>query len=117
MQRTIKTNDKNFDKEAQVIDKAILICFTAPWCNPCRKLEPIFDELANDYSEKIKFIKVNVDEAPKKALELGISGIPAVILISKKGEESRKVGYQTKSDIELMLKIFCEDNKKIKNKD
>lgn len=63
----------------------MLTDFWAAWCGPCRMIAPVIEELADEYSGKITFAKVNVDENPMTSQQLGIMSIPTMI-VSKKGE-------------------------------
>jgi len=95
----IPLNDSNFDK---ILDSHVLILvdFWAPWCGPCRMIAPIIDELAAEYSGRVIFGKLNVDENPLTAQKFGIRGIPTLILFKNGKEVSRIVGVTPKNDIQ-----------------
>lgn len=95
----IPLNDSNFDK---ILDNHVLILvdFWAPWCGPCRMIAPIIDELAAEYSGRVIFGKLNVDENPLTAQKFGIRGIPTLILFKNGKEVSRIVGVTPKNDIQ-----------------
>ncbi len=76
----VEVTDMNFDQEVLQSDKPVIVDFWAPWCGPCRMLAPIFEQLANQYSDRIKFVKVNVDENPTTAIRFQVQGIPTVII-------------------------------------
>jgi thioredoxin 1 len=76
----IEVTDMNFDQEVLQSDKPVVVDFWAPWCGPCRMLAPIFEQLAQQYGDKIKFVKVNVDENPTSAIRFNIRGIPTVMI-------------------------------------
>lgn len=67
--------------EAEVLDATspVLVDAYAPWCGPCRKLAPVLDAVAADYADRVKVVKVNVDEAPDLAARFQISGVPTLL--------------------------------------
>jgi thioredoxin 1 len=77
-------NDGNF--EAETAAGLVLADFYAEWCRPCHMLAPTVAEIAQDYSGRIRVVKVNVDEAMNTAARLGIRGIPTLILF-KDGQQ------------------------------
>ncbi len=99
MSNAVDVNDGNFQTEVIEADKLTIVDFWAPWCGPCRKLGPILDEIAGDFTDKVKVVKVNTDENMKTAKEFSISGLPS-ILIFKNGEAvERLVGLMPKSTL------------------
>lgn len=72
-----------FDEEVLESDKLVLVDFWAPWCGPCRMIAPVIDEVANEYGESIKVVKVNTDENPSTAATYGIRSIPTLLIFSK----------------------------------
>ena len=86
----------------------VLVAFSADWCPPCQQLKPIFQSLKNEFAGKVDFITINVDSMPDLARKYKVENIPALIFISRDGEEMyRTIGYQEqstiKSDIEKYL--------------
>ncbi len=72
-----------------------LVDFWAEWCVPCHAIAPAIDELARNYGDRATIAKLNVDEYPQVAGQLGIMGIPTVIIFKDGGEFKRFVGVQT----------------------
>jgi thioredoxin 1 len=72
--------DANFDTTINAEAKLIMVDFWAPWCGPCRRMEPMVDELATDYDGKIVVAKMNVDDNPATPMRFSIRGIPTVLL-------------------------------------
>ena len=70
--------DATFEAEVLNSDKTILVDFWAEWCGPCRMVSPILDQIAEEHSEKIQIVKLNVDENPATAMKYQITSIPAM---------------------------------------
>ena len=74
-------NEHNFNEIVLESSIPVFVDFWAPWCGPCRTLWPIIEQLAQEHSDVIKFVKVNVDEVPDLAMKYRISGIPNIKII------------------------------------
>jgi thioredoxin 1 len=85
-----EVTDSTFEKEVLQSDIPVLIDFWAPWCAPCHMVAPIVEELANDFSGRLKVMKLNVDNNPSIAQNYGIFSIPT-ILIFKGGQVAAQV--------------------------
>jgi len=77
--RIAHVDDEDFPKEVLESKLPVVVDFSAPWCGPCRVLEPIFAELAEEFKGKVKFVKVNTDENSECTAKYGIRSIPTVI--------------------------------------
>ena len=104
----IDLNSLNFQKEITNNEKYVLVDFWAPWCEPCRHLAPVFQDIANDYAESVDFAKVNVDTENKIPAEFNVRGLPTLILFKDGKPVSNLVGAQSKA------KIVCWLQKNIK---
>ena len=91
--------DKNFETEVINSDVPVLIDFWAPWCGPCRAIGPVVDELARDYSGKLKVVKMNVDDNPKTPSRYGVRGIPNLILFQNGEVKEQIVGAVPKAQL------------------
>ncbi len=99
----VAVTDATFEEEVEKSSLPVLLDCWAPWCGPCRMLEPIIEQLAEELDGRIKVAKLNVDESTQTAVKFGIMSIPTM-LIFKDGEVVDKlVGAQSKEAIEKRL--------------
>ncbi len=91
--------DANFEQEVINSDVPVLVDFWAEWCMPCKMLTPTVEELAQDYSGKLKVGKVDTDSNREISLAHGISAIPTLILFKDGQVVKRLVGMQQKADL------------------
>ena len=89
--------DTDFDSEVLNAKGVVLVDFWAEWCGPCRQMLPILEEISKEMGDKVKICKVNVDESPDKAAELGIRSIPSIFLYKDGKQVDVKVGLNPKS--------------------
>lgn len=100
---TVELNDVNFDSEVKRSTQPVLVDFYATWCGPCRKQLPIMDEMAKDYTGKVRIGKMNVDDGKIKAAEFGISSIPALLVFQDGQVVERLVGLHSKSQLSQII--------------
>ncbi len=90
MSNVLEITDGTFEAEVLKEEKLTLVDFWATWCGPCRKLSPVIDELANEFEDKVKFVKIKADENLDTAQKYSISGVPC-LLIFKNGEPVERI--------------------------
>ena len=103
MSNAIDISDANFDSEVLKSDKPVLIDFWAEWCGPCKVLGPVIDEVAEDYSDRVKFVKLNIDNNPSNTQKFGIRGIPTLLLFKNGEKIDTSVGVLSKSELASFL--------------
>ena len=99
----LKITRENFEREVMNSDKPVLIDFWAPWCGPCRMLSPTISEIAEDFKDKVKVGKVNVDEEEELATMFRVSSIPLLVVMKDGKVVSSTVGVRPKDQIVNML--------------
>ena len=99
----LKITSENFEREVLNSDKPVLIDFWAPWCGPCRMLSPTISEIAEEYKDKVKVGKVNVDEEGELASMFRVSSIPMLVVMKNGKVVNSSVGVRPKSQIIGML--------------
>jgi thioredoxin 1 len=95
MGKPVKVTDEEFEQTVLKADKPVVVDFWAPWCGPCRAIAPTLDKLAGDYDGKLTIAKVNTDEDPRWAGQLGIQGIPTLIIFKDGKEFKRLIGSRS----------------------
>ena len=98
----VTLTEENFEDEVLRDPGLIVIDFWAEWCQPCKMMAPIFDEL-NKEEDKVKFCKINVDEQPNLASMFGIDSIPTLAVVQDRHTLTGMVGVHEKADIKAML--------------
>jgi len=96
--------DESFQKEVLEAEQPTFVDFWASWCGPCRMVGPIFEELSGEYSGKVRFAKVNVDENPKTPANYGVRGIPTLMMFKGGKMVDQVVGAVPKSQLENIVK-------------
>ena len=92
----ITVTKSNFEQEVINSSKPVLLDFWATWCGPCKMIAPVLAEIAEEYADKVKVGKVNVDEESALAAQFGITSIPTIILFENGEQKGITVGYKDK---------------------
>ena len=99
----VKISDMTFDEIIHKNNIVVVDCW-AEWCGPCKMMAPIIDELAQEYSNKVMFAKLNVDENPQTASKYGIMSIPTLLVFKSSKLVDTIVGAVPKLNIESIMK-------------
>lgn len=94
---------KSWEIDVMNSDLPVFVDFWAEWCGPCRMVSPVVEELSNDYDGKVKFVKVNVDEANELASKYNIFSIPTLAIFKNGQLVSQQVGAASKDSYKNMI--------------
>ncbi len=95
-----KVDDLSFDQEVLRAELPVLVDFSAVWCNPCKMLDPIVHQLAQEWNGKVKVVKLDVDDSPHQAMNYQVMGVPTLMLFKGGAPVERVTGYQPKDRLE-----------------
>ena len=99
-------SDMNFAAEVEASPLPVLVDFWAPWCGPCRMVGPIVDQLAKEFSGKVRVGKLNVDDNQATSARFNVQSIPTLLIFKDGREVDRIVGAQSKEAISRRLEGF-----------
>jgi thioredoxin 1 len=99
----INVTDSSFEQEVLSSDIPVLLDYWAEWCGPCKMIAPILNDIADEYSGKIKVAKINIDENPGTPAKFGVRGIPTLMIFKSGSIEATKVGAMSKSQLSAFI--------------
>jgi thioredoxin 1 len=104
--KPVQVTDQNFEQEVLQAGSPVLVDFWAEWCQPCKRIAPIVDELAEEYAGRLKVGKCDADTNPQTVIRLEIQSIPTLILFNggERLETIVGVGLQPKARLREILK-------------
>jgi thioredoxin 1 len=94
-----KTSDATFEADVLKSSEPVVVDFWAEWCGPCRMIAPALDEISGQVGDKVKIVKLNVDENPNTAAKYGIMSIPTLLMFKNGEISSRQVGAAPKQKL------------------
>ncbi|SNR36586.1 thioredoxin [Puniceibacterium sediminis] len=100
---TVAVTDATFDDVVKGSDVPVVVDFWAEWCGPCKQIGPALEDLASEYGDKIKIVKVDVDSNPNTAAAMGVRGIPALFIFKDGQVVSNRAGAAPKAALKSWI--------------
>ena len=95
--------DDSFPAEVLQSEQPVMVDFWAEWCNPCKMIAPILDDIAQNYAGRLKVAKLNIDDNQTTPATYGVRGIPTLMLFKNGAVEATKVGMMSKSQLTAFI--------------
>jgi thioredoxin len=100
---TTAVTESTFEQEVLSSEKPVIVDFWAEWCGPCHAVSPVLERIADERSEELKLVKVNIEEEQGLAARFGIASIPTIILFRGGEPAAAAIGAQPKASLERSL--------------
>ena len=98
-----EVGEQDFNETVLASDVPVLVDFWAEWCGPCRTVLPELEKISDEYKDKVRIVKLNIDEAPSVAARYGVMSIPTIALFADGDIKSQVIGSRSKDDIVMGL--------------
>ena len=103
VEHIVHISDESFEEEVLQSERPVLIDYWAEWCGPCKMIAPVLEEIATEYSDRLKVVKLNIDDNPQTPPKYGIRGIPTLMVFKNGQVEATKVGSVSKAQLTAFL--------------
>jgi len=97
---------ENVEQEIGSSSLPVVLDVYATWCGPCQQMTPIFEELEKEMGDKVKFAKLNVDEARELSIQYGVTSVPTFVFIKNNEIKHKETGYMNKDDLKVKIEEF-----------
>lgn len=98
-------NQLNFDEQVLQSELPVLVDYWAEWCAPCKAMAPVLDEVAEEYRDRLRVVKVNVEQEPQIARQYGVRSQPTLMLFKHGSVEAQKIGALSKSQLRAFIEL------------
>ncbi|HLF90598.1 MAG TPA: thioredoxin [Anaerolineales bacterium] len=106
MSEMLHINQEAFPNEVLQADKPVLVDFGAVWCGPCKMLDPVVEQLAGEWGNKVKVVKIDVDNDPELAIQYQVLGVPTLILFVGGKPRERISGFKPKKQLQSKFEPY-----------
>ena len=106
MSELVHINEDVFSVEVLQSNKPVLVDFGAIWCGPCKMLDPVVEQLAGEWGDKVKVVKVDVDYSPNLAMQYQVLGVPTLILFVNGQPRERLSGFKPKKHLQQKFEPY-----------
>jgi thioredoxin 1 len=100
---THKVSDASFESDVLKANTPVVVDFWAEWCGPCKMIAPALEEIASALGEKVKVVKINIDENPRTPSQYGVRGIPTLMMFKGGQVSATKVGALPKGALQTWI--------------
>lgn len=101
--KILHISDASFEREVLNSEAPVMVDYWAEWCGPCKMIAPILDEIANEYGDKLKVAKINVDDNPLTTQKYAVRGIPTLMIFRGGEVIDSRAGAMTKSQLSAFI--------------
>jgi thioredoxin 1 len=105
----LQITDQNFEEQVLKSNLPVMVDFFAAWCGPCQMAAPVLEELAGEYQDKVKIVKLDVDQAGAMAQKYGVMSIPTVVVFKGGQEVKRMAGFPGKEGYKELLEAILNE--------
>jgi thioredoxin 1 len=99
----VHTTDAAFEQDVVKSSQPVLLDFWAEWCGPCKMIAPLLDTIATEYKDKLRVVKLNIDENPKTPPRFNVRSIPTLLLFRDGAVAAQQIGAVSKTQLETFL--------------
>ncbi len=99
MAEIINTTDANFEADVNEAEKLVIVDMWAEWCGPCKMMEPVLEEIAEEHRDKVKIVKINIDQNQDTPIKFNVMNIPTLLLFKEGKEVDRIIGAVPKKQL------------------
>lgn len=101
--KVITITDNEFEHQVMQAEETVLVYFWAPWCGPCRLMSPLIESASEQYGDRLKVVKMEVDPNPESVAKCKVQGVPALVLFRQGQQLDAIEGVQNKQKLEAFL--------------